>query len=348
MTLFISVVLPAPLRPMRPATMPAGSSSETSRRIWTAWIDTLRFSSLSTRHPAHHVALHLCIRERDLRRRVGDNATAAERQHPLRKAAHDFHVVLDEKDRGALGTHCLEHHFHDAELLLRRDAARRLIEQQDARLGDHRQCNVEELAHAAGKDLRILVAVIGEAESVENSIGHLFGRRVVARHLRPAARKIPAAPGVAQHDAQSDHHVLVYAERAVELRHLERAADAQARDLARRQARDIALSVENRPRIGLEIARDHIDESRLAGAIGADEPDDRVPLEQRVHVACRRDSPETLVKTPGVEDGCHLTRPCAGRRATIARWAGTRSARAAPYRGSSARCWATNRRPWCG
>src|SRR3982074_3284307 len=111
MTLLISVVLPAPLRPMRPAMLPAGSSSETSRRICTAWMDTLRLSTLSTRHPAHHVALHLWIRQRDLRRRVGDDATVVERQHPLRKAAHDFHVVLDEKDRGALGPRRLEHHF---------------------------------------------------------------------------------------------------------------------------------------------------------------------------------------------------------------------------------------------
>src|SRR5467141_1180202 len=123
MRLFISVVLPAPLRPMRPAMVPAGSSSETSRRIRTAWIDTLRFSSLSTGQPTNDIALHLRIRERDLRRRVGDDATVVEREHPLREAAHDFHVVLDEKDRGALGTHCREHHFHDAELLLGRDAA---------------------------------------------------------------------------------------------------------------------------------------------------------------------------------------------------------------------------------
>jgi len=35
MMLFMSVVLPAPLRPMSPAIVPTGSASETSRRIWT-------------------------------------------------------------------------------------------------------------------------------------------------------------------------------------------------------------------------------------------------------------------------------------------------------------------------
>jgi hypothetical protein len=34
-TLFMSVVLPAPLRPMRPVMLPPGTSSDTPRRICT-------------------------------------------------------------------------------------------------------------------------------------------------------------------------------------------------------------------------------------------------------------------------------------------------------------------------
>src|SRR5205814_6985769 len=75
-TAFMSVVLPAPLRPMRPIIEPLGTSSETSRRMRIAAIDTLRFSALSTL--AHDVALDFGIGERRLRRGVGDDAAVVE------------------------------------------------------------------------------------------------------------------------------------------------------------------------------------------------------------------------------------------------------------------------------
>src|SRR5258708_38708513 len=120
-TAFISVVLPAPLRPMRPIMEPLGTSSDTSRRMRIAAMETLKFSTLGT--VADDVALHFRIGERRLRRGVGDDAAVVKRQHALREAAHHLHVVLDEQHRRALGAHRVEHHLHDAELLLRRDAA---------------------------------------------------------------------------------------------------------------------------------------------------------------------------------------------------------------------------------
>src|SRR4051812_30044970 len=99
MMLFMSVVLPAPLRPMRPVMLPVGSSSETSRRICTDWIDTLSASILSM--DAHDVALHFGIGERSLRRRVGDDAAVVEGEDARGEAAHHFHVVLDEQHRDA-------------------------------------------------------------------------------------------------------------------------------------------------------------------------------------------------------------------------------------------------------
>src|SRR5688572_32191932 len=131
MMLFMSVVLPAPLRPMRPVMLPVGTSSDTPRRICTAWIDTLTSCSLSM-HRADDVALDRGIVERRLGRGVGDDAAVVEGEHALREAAHHLHVVLDEQHRGALGLHRLHHHLHDAELLLGRDAAGGLVEQQHA------------------------------------------------------------------------------------------------------------------------------------------------------------------------------------------------------------------------
>src|SRR5512141_969576 len=91
MMLFISVVLPAPLRPISPAILPVGSSSDTLRRICTDWMATLRLATLSICralllvHPvqfaANHVALDLGVAERDFRRGIGDDAAVIEGQH---------------------------------------------------------------------------------------------------------------------------------------------------------------------------------------------------------------------------------------------------------------------------
>src|SRR5918994_3889437 len=102
MTVFMSVVLPAPLRPMRPVIEPVGSSSDTPRRICTEAIDTLRLLMLST-GATHDVALHLGILQGHRGRRVGNDAAIVEREHALREAAHHLHVVLDEQHRGAFG-----------------------------------------------------------------------------------------------------------------------------------------------------------------------------------------------------------------------------------------------------
>src|SRR6266581_3026003 len=153
-TLFMSVVLPAPLRPMRPAMLPVGSSRETPRRICTDWMATLRFSTLNTlrldslKLSPYYITTNLGIVQRGLGRRVGDDAAFVEGEHALREAAHHLHVVLDEEHSGALGSCGEDHPFHDAELLLGGDAARRLVQQQDARSCGHGECDVEELPHA--------------------------------------------------------------------------------------------------------------------------------------------------------------------------------------------------------
>src|SRR3982750_1020418 len=98
-TAFISVVLPAPLRPMRPIIACSGTASVTPRRICTALMATLRLRTSSMRGlgAAHHMAAPLGIGERHLGTCVGDDAPVVEREHPLGVAADHFHVVLDEE-----------------------------------------------------------------------------------------------------------------------------------------------------------------------------------------------------------------------------------------------------------
>src|SRR5882672_12971157 len=104
MRLFMNVVLPAPLRPISPAMLPRGSSSETSRRMGTPLMATFSPRMLSM-DSADHIAPHLGVVQRGLRRRVGDDAPVVEREHAPGEAAHHLHVVLDEDHGGALGFH---------------------------------------------------------------------------------------------------------------------------------------------------------------------------------------------------------------------------------------------------
>src|SRR5262245_46148735 len=113
----ISVVLPAPLRPIRPANWPELISMLTLRRIPTGPIETETPLSLSMRLLADHVAAHLGIAEHPARLAVGNDTPVGERDHASCVARHDVHVVLDEQHRDALTAHCTHDDVHDAELL---------------------------------------------------------------------------------------------------------------------------------------------------------------------------------------------------------------------------------------
>src|SRR4051812_32876741 len=99
----ISVVLPAPLRPIRPVNLPAGNSMFTLRRMLIEPIETSRPSIRSTRHLpaagwmqllADHIAAHLRVLQHLLRLAVGDDAALVKSQNAMRVSAHDLHVVL--------------------------------------------------------------------------------------------------------------------------------------------------------------------------------------------------------------------------------------------------------------
>ena len=104
--------------------------------------------------------------------------------------------MLDEQHRRALGARRVEHHLHDAELLLRRDAAGRLVEQQHARFRHHGERDVEELARAARQHLGIAVAVLGEAEASEQVLGDLVRSAPESGHRRRTAGKVAREAGI--------------------------------------------------------------------------------------------------------------------------------------------------------
>src|ERR1700741_1418390 len=97
-TLRISVVLPAPLRPTRPTTAPSGTSRLRPRSASTFWIETWSDSTFSIasllldEQLAGDVAAHVVARERRPGCAVGDDPPGVEGDHPARLAPLDLPV----------------------------------------------------------------------------------------------------------------------------------------------------------------------------------------------------------------------------------------------------------------
>src|SRR3954469_14618550 len=85
-----SVVLPAPLRPIRPHMRPSSTLSEALRMIGIGPIETLRFSTLSMGAAfdanAADQFLHQRIVERLMRATVGDHRAIVKGQHAVGEA----------------------------------------------------------------------------------------------------------------------------------------------------------------------------------------------------------------------------------------------------------------------
>src|SRR5947208_7812378 len=134
MRLRISVVLPAPFLPTTPTMRPLGTSIDRPRSATTVSIatcgDFTESIVVSFREQlAGDVAADIVGGERLLRRVVGDDAAGVERDHAARVALDDVHVVLDEENGRGLVAERAHDRVHHRELLLCRDAARRLVQE---------------------------------------------------------------------------------------------------------------------------------------------------------------------------------------------------------------------------
>src|SRR3954454_21384998 len=149
-----SVVLPAPLRPIRPHISPSLTSSDALRTTGTGPMATSRLSILSTRRGpggywlrAADKRLHAGIGERLRRCAVGNYCPVVESEDAIRKSGDDIHVVLHKEHREPAALQGRHHHLHQLELLLDGNAAGRLVEQQNARRAHDRHCDVEKLTY---------------------------------------------------------------------------------------------------------------------------------------------------------------------------------------------------------
>ena len=195
----ISVVLPAPLRPIKPHTVPAGTSSSAPRMMAVA-----ADRDIERVEREDHVAVPRAGMGSPVMARctcgsastvVGrpsrDDGAVDEGQHAARIARDDVHVVLDEHDRDALVAQRAHDEVHDGEFLLDADAAGGLVEQQEPRLAHQRHGDVEQLAHALGQKLRRLVAIFADAEALDQRVG--FGQELSAGATAATAETAPPA-----------------------------------------------------------------------------------------------------------------------------------------------------------
>ena len=277
-----------------------------------------------------------------LRFRVGDDAAVVERQDAAGVPGHHSMSCSTNSTVDAFRPHRVHDHVHDPELLLGAYPARRFVEQQDLRLHDHRQRDVEQLAHPAGQDLRRLVAVLGQSEPPQSSrAAASVAVRLVSRNRLVAARKRAASPRCA---GRCPSPIIRFSSRTGCRRVAESGTSGRcpvARDLARKQG----VMSRSRKWIAtggrLDVPRDHVDEGGLPGAVGADQPDHDVLFELPADVIAAVTAPKCLVRLSSSRI-TPMFKPSFARANSDHSPSGrkTMTISSAMPRGPSARCWA--------
>ena len=166
-----------------------------------------------------------------------------------------LHDVLDDDERDA-GAVDLPHQLDGRADLGRGEAGHGLVEQQHLGLGGERAGDLEPLAP-------------GRAEALGRRIGDGAEADVIDHLARLVAGG--GGAGIAQEGA--DHHVVQHRHGLERQRHLEGAGDAEARALLRRQAGDVPALEMHGAGGRTEIAGQAVEEGRLAGAVGPDQPE---------------------------------------------------------------------------
>src|SRR2546426_3797750 len=207
-----------------------------------------------------------------------------EDEYGLAEPHHHLHVVLHQQHRPpavAQGAHGVQQLVEQGAV----DAGRRLVEQDQLRLGHQHADELHQLLLPVGQVAGVLVGQPLELDEAEQLQGPL-PRRGVAR-------------------GRDHHQVLQRGQLREHPDHLEGAPDAEVEDLVRPHPVDaVALELDLALVAGLD-ARDAVEERGLARAVGPDEPVDPAGLERQRHAVDGRDAAEPLHDSRDVEDRRH-------------------------------------------
>lgn len=157
-------VLPAPLRPTRATISP---SSMLNVKSWTTWLGPYQALSFWTSSIAIVLpqidAADLRVGLNRGRRAVGDEPAVMQHEDPVRQAEDHLHLVFD-KENGAVRREALDERHHLLRLL-RPHAGGRLVQEQQLRIGDKGDGDLQGALLAMGEIAGAPGAAMGEANS---------------------------------------------------------------------------------------------------------------------------------------------------------------------------------------
>ena len=247
---------------------------------------------------------HQLVRRDLLERALGDLGAVVEGDDPVRDALDDVHVVLDHEDRVAAVRAQLLDQLRDLVRLGRVHPGGGLVEQEQARIGRHRAGDLQAAPVRVRERIRRLVPAVAHqplAEEAELLLGEGSDRLLLTPHPgRPQDRAHDARPRVA---VGRRRHVLLDRHVQEEPKRLERARDALAVDLVRREPDDRLALERDLSLVDLVHARHEVEERRLARAVRPDHAHDLVLVDVEVEVR------DHLQAAEGLRDARELEHP---------------------------------------
>src|SRR6266542_3404075 len=285
-------------RPRRgPATSQGGARRQRRRCAF--------FIGLRDHGPAHGVAAaqvrldHPRIPLHLGRSPLGDLLAIVEHGDAIGHLHDHSHVVLDQQDRHAQVGHERFQELHEGRRLALRHPCRRLVEQQQARLGPERARQLEAPLIAVRQVARDLVGVTPQAHALQQRLGALTELALDLTEARAAGEDIPEPEADAR--VHAHEHVLDRGHVGEEPDVLERAADPERRDLIGAEAAERDAAARHGAAVGRIQTREDVEQRRLAGSVGSNDRRDAA-IEREVDVGDSGEPTEALGDPAGLEE----------------------------------------------
>ena len=190
--------------------------------------------------------------------------------------------MLDQDHgRAALLVH-VEHVARHVLFLFLVHAGHRFIEQEHFRLQRERPSELDALLQAIGERAGGKLAQVLELEELEQVLDLLAVRDLFLLRQAPVHERGEDARAHAH--VPAEHEVVEHAHALEERDVLEGARNPALGNAARRQVGDVLALERDAPAVGPVEAADHVEQRRLAGAVGPDDREDLAPADLEAHV----------------------------------------------------------------
>ena len=235
-------------------------------------------------------------------RAVGDDLAEVQHADPIGEVEHHVHVVLDEEDRQPALARDPPDDVDGRRGVFRRQALRRLVEQQKGGLLRHRHRDLEQTLIAVRQRGRRLVRPVEQAQLAEARTRSLLARL----HHRAPAHEAKVPRGL---ELDRDAHVLQHGELGEDARDLKRPRDPAAAARGRGERGDVGALEDHAPRRRREQAGDQVEERGLARAVRPDERAELAGVHDQADVAHRPQRAEGAAEPVRLQHGRHARDP---------------------------------------